>query len=202
MATRIEAQLKEVARRYKRRRSRSKPQMASLRVRDLNRLFSARYGHTLPDDDAGRDDAMVMAHHLACLSGNPAERVTNWLELRCPWFTIGETKALIAEVLTHPIRWRADKLAWRMRLTAADRSTLRITTIGAIDASKDERTAQRKERNRKAQQSRRRARGVKVRAEYEARAISRAKPWISLKMSRAAWYRAGKPSPETSPCTA
>lgn len=189
MATRIEAQLKEVERRYKRKRGRSKPQMASLRVRDLNRLFSARYGHTLPDDDAGRDDAQVMAHHLVSLSGNPAERVTNWLELRCPWFTIGATKALVAEVLTHPVRWRADNLAWRMRLTAADRATLRITTIGAIDASKDDRAATRRERARERRQRKRRAKGVKPREQYEAQAISRAKPWIEAGMSRATWYR-------------
>ena len=31
------------------------------------------------------------------------------------------------------------------------------------------------------------------RAEYEANAISRAKPWDALGMSRATWYRKGKP---------
>lgn len=31
------------------------------------------------------------------------------------------------------------------------------------------------------------------RAEYEANAISRAKPWEALGMSRATWYRRGKP---------
>ena len=32
------------------------------------------------------------------------------------------------------------------------------------------------------------------REEYEANSISRAKPWESLGMSRATWYRKGKPS--------
>ena len=163
--------------------------MASLRVRDLNRLFQARYGLTLPDDDAGRDDAAVMAHHLVGLPGNPAERITHWLELKAPWFMIGETKALIAETITHPMRWRADKLAWRMRLTAADRKALRITTIGAIDASKGQRSAQRRDRKRKAEEARRRAKGAKPRTEYEASAISRQKPWEAAGMSRATWYR-------------
>ena len=31
------------------------------------------------------------------------------------------------------------------------------------------------------------------RAEYEAKSISRAKPWEALGMSRATWYRRGKP---------
>ena len=32
------------------------------------------------------------------------------------------------------------------------------------------------------------------REEYEANSISRAKPWEALGMSRATWYRKGKPS--------
>jgi hypothetical protein len=31
--------------------------ITTLRVAELRRLFQARYGHVLPDDDAGRDDA-------------------------------------------------------------------------------------------------------------------------------------------------
>ena len=34
------------------------------------------------------------------------------------------------------------------------------------------------------------------RVEYEANSISRAKPWEAMKMSRAAWYYKGKPSPQ------
>ena len=33
------------------------------------------------------------------------------------------------------------------------------------------------------------------RAEWEANSISRAKPWEALGMSRATWYRKGKPEP-------
>ena len=33
------------------------------------------------------------------------------------------------------------------------------------------------------------------RTEYEANSISRAKPWEALGMSRATWYRKGKPDP-------
>jgi predicted ArsR family transcriptional regulator len=33
------------------------------------------------------------------------------------------------------------------------------------------------------------------RAEYEAQSLSRAKPWEALGMSRATWYRRGKPAP-------
>ena len=37
----------------------------AIRCAELERLFIARYGRQLPDDDAGRDEAMLMAHHLA-----------------------------------------------------------------------------------------------------------------------------------------
>ncbi len=34
------------------------------------------------------------------------------------------------------------------------------------------------------------------RAEYEANSLTRSKPWEALSMSRATWYRKGKPEPE------
>jgi hypothetical protein len=62
-----------------------------------------------------------------------------------------------------------------------------------------------RERHRKRDEARRRAAGSVERAAYEANAASRQKPWEALGMSRASWYRAGKPMPtgekcETSPC--
>lgn len=58
-----------------------------------------------------------------------------------------------------------------------------------------------KERDRERHTARRRAAGAVDRATYEARSVSRQKPWEALGMSRASWYRAGKPiaTDETSP---
>jgi hypothetical protein len=39
------------------------------------------------------------------------------------------------------------------------------------------------------------------RTEYEANSLTRSKPWEALGMSRATWYRKGKPAPKTSPVT-
>jgi hypothetical protein len=50
------------------------------------------------------------------------------------------------------------------------------------------------ERHRKRDEARRRAAGAVERATYEANALSRQKPWEALGMSRASWYRAGKPA--------
>ncbi|KIG47302.1 hypothetical protein PU53_24700, partial [Escherichia coli] len=52
-------------------------------------------------------------------------------------------------------------------------------------------------------EERRRAAGQLEREAYEANSLSRQKPWEAMGMSRAKWYRLGKPSPqqnsETSP---
>lgn len=59
-----------------------------------------------------------------------------------------------------------------------------------------------KERDRERQTARRRAAGAVDRETYESRSLSRQKPWEALGMSRASWYRAGKPATpasETSP---
>lgn len=196
MADVIKAKHAEIERRYKRRRGkRPRPSLSALRIHDLNKLFAARYGHALPDDDAGKDDAQVMAHHLAALSGDPRKRINGWLRLWCPWMSLADAEAVLAEAILRPQRWRADKLAWRLRLTEADRSALRITTIGAVDLGRSERTKRRRDRAKLRKQMLRRAAGAKPRAQYEANSINRTKPWIALGMSRAAWYRAGKPAP-------
>lgn len=180
----------EIERRYKAKRKRAPTPLVGLRVRDLNRLLTARYGEVLPDDDAGRDDVEIVVHHLAqYASGNPAKRISQWCRLRAPWLSIGDLERLTVEAITRPKRWRADKLAWRMRLTAADRKALRITTIGAIDKPKAKRADDRKERDRNLKQATRRAKGAKPRAEYEASAINRTKPWVAAGVSRATWYR-------------
>jgi hypothetical protein len=188
------ARHRELARKYKRKK-RERPPLVGLRVRDLNKLFRARYGEILPDDDSGRDDVAIVAHHLAQYAdGHPARRITQWVRLRAPWMPIAELDALIAEAIAKPKRWRADKLAWRLRLTAADRSALRITTIGAIDASKGQRSARRRERDRKRKMLNRRASGAQPRPEYEAQSLERAQPWTMLGISRRTWYRHGKPT--------
>ena len=127
-------------------RTRSYPsscQIATLRLHDLARLFRARYGVTLPNDDAGREDAMIAAQHLASLN-RPLERIDQWLELWCPWITLKERNTLAAHVLLYRQLWTADQLAWRLRLTYADRTALGITTIGAVDISRSARAKLRK----------------------------------------------------------
>jgi hypothetical protein len=188
----------EIARRYRKKEQRESFNIARLRIPELRRLFAARYGRVLPDDDAGRDDVLIMAYHLVHLPGDAHWRIRNWTALYAPWMPSGEVENLISMVVAQPLLFRADKLGARLNLTNAERQRLRIRTIGAVDKTKAERLAECKERKRKAdrlrRQQRRRTTGARPRAEYEANSLSRSKPWAALGMSRAAWYRAGKPT--------
>lgn len=182
----------------KRRSRRSPMQLVGLRLNDLARLFRGRYGHVLPDDDAGRDDLIVAVNHLACLP-HPQKPIDRWLEIWAPWLTMKERRQIVGDALASPQRWKADALAWRLRLTAADRRTLGITTIGAIDESRAMRTKRRRERERQRKEQIRRAQGAKPRKTYKAQSVSKAKPWEAEGISRASWYRRRSRPDETTP---
>lgn len=151
----VQARLREIDRRYRKRRRRSPAQLASLRLNDLGKLFRARYGaEQLPDDDAGREDMAVALNHLATLA-HPKGRIEQWLKLWAPWLTIAERDAMTVEAIMNQRHWTADQLAWRLGLTMADRTALGITTIGACDMSKADRTKLRKVKHRERQRARR-----------------------------------------------
>ena len=141
----VEAKKREIARRYRRRRKHAtKPQFAAIRITELNRLFTARYGEILPDNELGRDALFIVAHHLIHLAGIPHKRIGDWAQQYCPWLTMREFQTLLGDVAQRPIVWKADSLAWRLRLNYADRQTLKITTIGAIDCNANQRAAKRR----------------------------------------------------------
>jgi hypothetical protein len=185
----VETRHAEIARRYKKKADKPPISITALRIAELRRLFQARYGRTLPDDDSGRDDVLVMAHHLARRQGDVAKLIRSYIELSAPWMTSAEIDVTTATVIARPLKWRADKLAQRLGVTEAERRWLRICTIGSVDMTAAERKQARKLRHRLRQRSRRRTRGAKPRDEYEANSISRTKPWLALGISRASWYR-------------
>jgi len=181
------AKHREIAIRY--RNGRKPLSMAALRCAEIDRLLVARYGTVLPADDAGAEDARIMAHHLALMSGDPRRRITAWTGKRTPWMAPDAAERLIEQTIAKPLRWRADKLGKLLNLVEADRRRLGITTIGAADVTKEQRAAARKARKREAMQRRRRNAGAKPRSEYEAAAAGHGKPWEAEGVSRATWYR-------------
>ncbi len=142
----------------------------------------------MPDDDAGRDDIELVLHHIAALP-QAARKARGWLELWAPWLTLAEQRSMIVNGIESARAWRADQLAWRLRLTKEERTMLGITTIGAVDHGKAARIKRRKERDKQRKQQARRAAGVKPRSEYRAASVSHNEPWKEAGVSRATWYR-------------
>lgn len=135
--------------------------VASLRVGELARIFTHRYGSKLPDDDAGRDDVALMLSHLAHLP-NATARMNHFLELRAPWMNRDEREAVKQLAVTGNARWNADELAMRLGLNFAERTALRITTIGAIDADAGQRAEIQKAKHRERERVRRQRKAVKL----------------------------------------
>jgi hypothetical protein len=131
----------EIRKRYQRQRK-GPPALgppASVRVAEIGRVLTDRWGEILPHDDAGADDAFIMCHHLARRAGDPATRMHDWLDQRAPWMPPDDRQALIERVLARPLRWKADTLGKRLGLTAANRMRLKIKSIGATDQTSAER---------------------------------------------------------------
>lgn len=198
----IEARKREIAQRYRTQakrkgRHRQPLTLAAVRIAELTRLFDDRHGPVLlPADECGDLGARIMVHHLATLR-DPQPRIRDWLATCTPWLGLASRERLIRDALEHPIRWRADKLGWKLKVTAAERERLDLRTIGCFDLSREERVerakAKRSARLRAYRERQRRAAGAMPRTEYEAAAASRSKPWEAAGLSRAAWYRARKP---------
>lgn len=196
------ANVKIWSRRAKPRGRKSSPrQILAFRLADFARLFRARYGVTLPDDDAGRDDLEPVLHHLAAMP-QAARHCAQWLDLWAPWLSRAESREAIAKAVASPRGWTADQLAWRYRVTKEERTMLGLTTIGAIDQGKGARTKRRRECDRQRKTAKRRAAGAVSRSEYVQASIEHAKPWEQAGISRATWYRKRARETETGPATA
>jgi hypothetical protein len=202
-AATVAAKKAEIAARYAKRKRHKLPfHIAIKRVAELRALYLTRYGTELPDDDAGRDDARLMADHVAACPNAMPEHIRTMCRQWCPWMDDDEVDRLTIDVMRSPQRYTADTLAKRLGLTAAERSKLDLRTIGAIDLPKAERKARskdlRRQRNKAYRARKRIAKGSKTRAEYEANSLTRTKPWEALGMSRTRWYELGKPTGRTS----
>jgi hypothetical protein len=112
----------EIALRYNgARRGDDRVHRAPIRIAELCRIFRDRYGQHLPEDDAGREDARIMANHLAMLKGDQRRNIASWMARWAPWMPELELSRLIDQVLAKTLRWCADKLGKRLILTEAER---------------------------------------------------------------------------------
>jgi hypothetical protein len=165
----IKARQWEIKRRYQRiakvgKRSRG---MAAIRIAELMRWLHNQYGAGAELKPSNQSEIVIriFTHHFIALPDG-ARRLTSWFDRYAPWLELRDREYLISEATHCPLKWSADRLAWKLRLTDAKRTELKITTIGAIDCNKDQRKARakakRKERDRLRYQAKRRSPSISV----------------------------------------
>jgi hypothetical protein len=165
------------------------------RLGDLKRVLRHRYGHELPDDDAGRADLELLLD-VVSFARDAKRRMKNVIETWAPWMDTAESYELVENVLQKPEYLRKVKaadLGARLNLTWEERHELSIRTIAPADLTPEQFEDRRRERRRAKQRvqkerSRRKA-GVKSRIVRRATSLTHLKPWAALRMSRATWYR-------------
>ncbi len=174
----------------RKRRRRGPAGKATLRVAELNRLFTYRYRSLiLPDDDSGRGDVRLMVHHISRRHASPEPFIEAWLADRAPWFTGDEKDALVEAAIAHPLKFKADTIGGLLRLTTEERTNLRIRTIGPIERTAAERAEARRASGVERKRAERRAAGIGPRIEPEGGSITSRAPWEADNISRATWYR-------------
>lgn len=130
--------------------------MAAFRLAELTRWLDDAHGKGVELEATTQSYAIVriFAHHIGALKDAP-RRITIWASVYAPWINPRDLERLINEVTHCPLKWSADKLAWKLKLTDAKRTELNIRTIGAIDCSKDQRAERQRTRRAEAERKRR-----------------------------------------------
>jgi hypothetical protein len=95
-------------------------------------------------------------------------------------------------------KFSATRLGELLKLTEHERTILRITTIRAVGVTDADMARARRMLAAERARLRRRAKGAKPRFMYEAKSLSRSKPWIAQGISRRTWFRRRKQQQERS----
>jgi hypothetical protein len=141
--------------------------MAIMRTREITCWFRHRYGDSLPDDDAGREDLALFVNYLVQISRtNPINATVREARAWAPWLTETQARGIAERAIRQPIKLKADTLAAKLGVTDALRVALGFTTIGACDLTRAERDKAKKQRHAAAQRDRRRRNGAVPRAQY------------------------------------
>jgi hypothetical protein len=103
--------------------------------------------------------------------------------------TEAEASAITEEASITRKHLSADNLARFLGVTFEQRQRLGLTTIGSVNVKKRARRELRRRNNRLAKEAKRRAKGMRSRAEYEGNSLSATRPWEAMNMSRRTWER-------------
>jgi hypothetical protein len=158
-----------------------------LRLGDLQKILRFRYGHTLPDDDAGREDLFELLLPIS-LGQEERRKMMNAIEVNAPWMDADETMQLIDQINRMPSYERkrtARRQGEIMRISKAEREVLKLKTIAPFDMTDEQLAEQRKEKDRDRKRRQSRAAGRKPHDQ----SFARKKPWEKAGLSRRTWFR-------------
>ncbi|MGZ4862850.1 MAG: hypothetical protein ACXV2E_08740 [Halobacteriota archaeon] len=159
-----------------------------LRYGALVRLFRDRYGHQLPDDDAGREDLWLLVTNVSLAAAEPQKKMRHVIDVWAPWMSAAKCEAYVTRVWGLDIYERtrtARELGEQLRMTNGERERLKLWPFKPIDATDEEIAERRKARR----NERRRTKRGRTRAEYLANCMTRKRPWEAEGISRRTWER-------------
>lgn len=147
-----------------------------------------RYRHNGPcdTDDAEAYLLAVLPHLLRIHAAEDARAaVVKWARTWTPTLEARCVAGLADEALAaEPRPLKADPIGMALKVSNAERTVLRLKTIGACDRTKRQRTADRKRRNAERQREKRACSGATPRAQSKATT----QPWRALGIGRSAYY--------------
>ena len=112
-----------------------------LRYGALLKLFRQRWGNVLPDDDAGRDDLWLLVTNVSLATAELEKKMHHVIEMWAPWMSAEEGSAYVKHVWCLDRYERintAEELGRRLRLTNAERETLKLWQFLPIDKTVEE----------------------------------------------------------------
>jgi hypothetical protein len=185
--------------------------LTSRRLREIENLIRYRNfsnGRACMPAKEGEDYLSTVARHLRRLredSGKSTEQsklreilsfwASKWLPANVFDFPDSLDRA-VETALRYPKTEKALVLGSKLKLTDAERKYLKITTIAPHDVTPAEREARNRRRKRETDRLRarekRKALGVKSRAEYLANSLTAKAPWVEKGVSRRTWERQRK----------
>ncbi len=185
----VEARLAEIERRY----NQKKPErtlrlnmVAVARVGAIERYLECRYGRQVPDDDAGREDLVILLNHIAQNPIDPQGKMRRSIHSWAPWMAPDERQELVERIAAKPRRYKAKTLGRLMRVTEEEHASWGLESIWAFTWT----DADMRERDKRTRRERKRAdRAAKSSGRPRGRPKSDApNPWDGI-CSRATYFR-------------
>jgi hypothetical protein len=180
--------------------------LTTQRLRELEKIIRFKFPTgILPASNEAHvyllQTAKLLFRNLVERKGLPTEaevidRFTMWAERWAHFTPKSDLDRIARQAMHDPQIEDADTLGAMLHLTGAERAYLKITTVGACDITKAERSRRRKLKKRKRDRERaarrRRQRGVTPRSEYLKSSLSALRPWEKEGIARRTWERRRK----------